>query len=126
MVSGAYGRSTHQYRRGLLRRAALSRCTPVSTVIAATSPVSALLIVWEKRSALSLISSKTEWTDTISPARSSRLYWMFCSTATMPRLFSRKVVGVSPSAAKRCHVASSNLPTYHITFMCPIWSQCHG
>ena len=29
-------------------------------------------------------------------------------------------------AAKRFHVASSNLPTYHMTFMWPIWSQCQG
>src|SRR6476620_4890547 len=30
-----------------------------------------------------------------------------------------------PSDAARFHVASSNLPTYHMTFMWPMWSQCH-
>ena len=37
----------------------------------------------------------------------------------MPRPCSRRKDGVSPNIAKSCHVASSNFPTYHMTFMWP-------
>jgi ubiquinone/menaquinone biosynthesis C-methylase UbiE len=30
------------------------------------------------------------------------------------------------SIASNCQQALSNLPAYHMTFMCPIWSQCEG
>ena len=43
----------------------------------------------------------------------------------MPRFASRRYCDVMPIIAPRFHVASSNLPTYHMTFMCPMWSQCH-
>jgi hypothetical protein len=45
---------------------------------------------------------------------------MFCCTAAMPRSSSRSQAGVIPNRANRFHVASSNLPAYHITFMWPM------
>src|SRR5687768_15717226 len=53
----------------------------------------------------------------MSPASSSRRYRTVCSTAAMPRLFSRRNAGVRPMAWNRCQVASSNLPTYHMNVM---------
>ena len=38
----------------------------------------------------------------------------------------RQTVAVIAKAAKKHHVASSNRPAYHMTFICPMWSQCHG
>jgi len=46
--------------------------------------------------------------------------------AAIARALSRRKAAVTPSCANRFQVASSNLPTYHITFMCPMWSQCQG
>lgn len=44
----------------------------------------------------------------------------------MPRSDSLMYSEVMPSPAKKFHVASSNFPTYHITFMWPMWSHCQG
>jgi len=38
----------------------------------------------------------------------------------MPRFAVLRNDGASPMAEKNCQVASSNLPTYHITFMWPM------
>ena len=43
----------------------------------------------------------------------------------MPRLVSFRYCEVKPISAPKFQVASSNLPTYHMTFMWPMWSQCH-
>ena len=51
---------------------------------------------------------------------------MCCSTAAMPRCALRRYGVDKPIVLNRCQEASSNLPTYHMTFMWPTWSQCQG
>jgi hypothetical protein len=52
-------------------------------------------------------------TVTMSPACNSFMYEMCWPTTAIPRFAERKYDGERSSALHRCHVASSNLPTYH-------------
>jgi hypothetical protein len=80
-------------------------------VFAAISPVASLRISCSKRRTLSLTSRIADVTVTTSPAKSSRLYSMCCSTPAIPRFSACRRERVRPSIAKSCHVASSNLAT---------------
>src|SRR5208337_2237689 len=102
------------------RRVAKSMQTPTRTVDAASSPVSSFVISWVKRIDLSLISCTEERIVIKSPAHSSRLYAICCSTAAIPRPSFFRREADNPSFAISCQVASSNFPTYHITFMWPM------
>ena len=94
--------------------------------VAARVPSVVRTIACSKRSTFSRTSTRREVIVTVSPATSSRRYRVVCSTAAIPRRSAASSVRVSPMASRKNHVASSNLPTYHITFMWPTWSHCHG
>src|SRR5271157_5311390 len=107
-------------------RIVVSRCTPTIAVIATSSPVSSFIISWHMRIDLSLTSNSVDRMLTTSPAWSSRLYSMRCSTAAIPVPSRSKRAPVRPTIERSCQEASSNFPIYHITFMCPMWSHCQG
>jgi hypothetical protein len=78
-----------------------------------------------KRTDLGVIASTAERTISTSPGSASRLYADALIDGRHAALPVAHVLRRHAIIAPRFHVASSNLPTYHMTFMWPMWSHCH-